>query len=167
MTSQTEVSMDELKAEAKALNIGGWQACKDPEKLKKKIADAKSGTSTRKKAPKLRVASSSGNARNDMIAKLEREDPDCKYMTQGAGLTSAEADAKGVEIVKKENGDILYCGEDIVCRTDKQSYHDWQNDRNRTALKSMKSIDPDLETKSGGKKIQSVTEQPKVGRDPE
>ncbi len=166
MTSQ-ELSLDELKAEAKALNVGGWQACKDPEKLKQKIADAKAGETKRKSAPKLRVATMGENSRNKLIEQLEKDDPECKYITQAASLSAAEAESKGMEIVKKDNGDILYCGEDIVCRTEKKSYQEWQDNRTAGALKSMKSIDKDLSTKHGGKRIQAVTERPKQGIDPE
>lgn len=165
MTSQEE--MDALKAEAKELKVAGWQLCKDPEKLKQKIADAKAGGTERKKAPKLRVAMTGENSRNRMIEQLEKDDPDCKYLTQSSKLTPSEAETKGIEIVKKDNGEILYCGEDIVCKTDRNSYYEWQNNRTKGALNSMKSIDKDLSTKHGGKRIQAVTERPKEGRDPE
>lgn len=169
MTSQeVEVSMDELKAEAKELNITSWQVFKDPEKLKAKIEEVKaSGGVQRKKAPKLKVSGLSGTSRNEIIRELEKNDPGCKYITQKASITSAEAEAKGMEIVKKENGDVMYCGEDVVCRTDEDSYKEWQSNRTKNALTAMKSIDKDLSTKHGGKKIQSLTEQPKTGRDPD
>lgn len=168
MTSQneeTEVNIDALKAEAKELGVAGWQAAKDPAKLQAKIDEAKRGT-VRKKAPKMTVLAGAGNNRNAVIKALEDKDPDCKYLTQNAKLTPAEAEAKGFEIVKKDNGDLMYCGGDIIVRTDKQSYIDWQNDRTEASLNSMKSIDKDLSTEGGGQLIQSATENVKRGIDP-
>lgn len=166
MTSQIEeVDMDALKAEAKELNVPGWQVTKDPEKLKKKIDEAKG--SKRSKAPKLHVSMSGESSRNKLIERLDKEDPECKYMTQSASLTQAEAEAKGIEIVRKNNGELMYCGEDIVCRTDKESYYEWQNNRTKESLEAMKSIDKDLDTERGGKKIQALTERVRAGSGPE
>ena len=167
MTSQetsTEV-MEALKAEAKELGVAGWQVTKDPEKLQAKIDEAKKGT-VRKKAPKMSVDVGSGDDRNSRIEALEAKDPGCKYLTQNAKLTQAEAEAKGFEIVKKDNGDLLYCGSDIIVRTDKDSYYEWQNNRTERSLNSMKSIDKDLSTEGGGQLIQSATERAKKGIDP-
>ena len=119
MTSQetgTEVNMEALKAEAKELGVAGWQVTKDPEKLQAKIDEAKKG-SVRKKPPRMSVRTAGGSDRNSVIAALEAKDPDAKYLTQNAKLTQADADAKGYEIVKGANGDVLYCGSDIVVRT--------------------------------------------------
>ena len=165
MTSQEETNIDALKAEAKELGVAGWQAMKNPEKLQAKIDEAKKGT-VRKKAPKMQVTTGAGNGRNAMIAKLEAQDPDCKYLTQNAKLTAAEAEAKGFEIVKKDNGDLMYCGGDIIVRTDKESYNAWQNGRTESSLRAMKSIDKDLSTEGGGQMIQSATENPKKGINP-
>jgi len=166
MTNQ-EIDMEALKAEAKKLNVPGWQATKDPEKLQAKIDEAKK-TGGRSKAPKLRVATSGESSRNKLIEQMEREDPECKYLTQSSALTQAEAKAKGIEICKEPNGDFIYCGEDIVCRTDKESYYEWVDKRNADATRSMKSIDKDLSTKHGGKHIQSLNSKAKTGRaDPE
>jgi hypothetical protein len=162
MTSQ-ETDMDTLKAEAKALKVPGWQLMKDPEKLAQKIEDAKK-SGGRKKAPKLRVTTSGESSRNKLIERLEKEDPDSKYMTQNSSLTQAQAQAKGLEICKEPNGDLIYCGEDIVCRTDKDSYYEWQNKRNADATRAMKSIDKDLSTEKGGKHIQSLSQRAKTGR---
>jgi len=167
MTSQADERLDKLKAEAKAMGtVTGWQSMKDADKLQAKIDEAKGGVK-RSKAPKMTVMGSGGNDRNSVIARLEKEDPECTYLTQSASLTAAEAEAKGFEIVKKDGGGILYCGNDIVVRTDKNSYVEWQNSRTNQALTSMKSIDKDLSTEGGGRKVQSLTEKPKQGRDPE
>jgi hypothetical protein len=171
MVSQEVVGaeeMDALKAEARELKIKGYGLIKDPDKLRAKIEEAKTmevttevETPKRKKAPKMQVASVGENTRAKLIAQLEKEDPECKYIFQAAGLSQSEALAKGLEIVTKDNGEIMYHGNDIVCRTDKQSYIDWQNDRTKHSLKAMKSIDKDLSTEGGGRKIQSVSESPK------
>lgn len=166
-TIQDEVTnIETLKAEAKELGVTGWQAMKDPEKLKAKIEDAKAGAS-RSVAPKMVVTTSGGNDRNSVLSKLEKENPGVKYLTQSSKLTPAEAAAKGFEIVRKDNGDILYCGNDIIVRTDKQSYNEWQQARNDNSLQAMKSIDKDLSNEGGGRKIQAVTERAKKGVDPE
>jgi len=167
MTSQetsTEV-MEALKAEAKELGVAGWQVTKDPEKLQAKIDEAKKGA-VRKKAPKMSVNVGEGNHRNETIKALEAKDPDCKYLTQNAKLTPAEAEAKGFEIVKQNNGDLMYCGSDIIVRTDKESYYEWHDNRTERSLNSMKSIDKDLSTEGGGQLIQSATERVKKGIDP-
>jgi hypothetical protein len=177
MTSQEEVTTDEvadvlsgLKAQAKELGVTGWQACKDPEKLIAKIEEAKtmaiSQEETRKTAPKMGVFNAGQNSRNQVIARLEKEDPACKYMTQRAGITPEELAAKGLEVVKKPNGEIIYHGADIVCRTEKESYYKWQQSRNDFALEGMKSIDKDLSTDGGGRKIQALTEHAKQGINP-
>lgn len=167
MTSQVEeVNVEELRAEAKALNASGWQACKDPDKLKAKIEEAKLKNAERKKAPKMQVASVGENTRAKLIAKLEADDPESKYLTQAASISSEEINAKGLEVVKKSNGDIMYHGSDIVCRTDKRSYYDWQNARSAHATEAMKAIDKDLSTEGGGRRIQSVTENVKQGFSP-
>jgi hypothetical protein len=163
MTSQENVvDIESLKDEAKELGMSGWQACKDPEKLLQKIEEFKE-SGKRKKAPKLRVAGYGENSRSKLIAELERDDPDAKYILQAAGITPEEASIKGMEIVKKANGDVMYCGNDIVCRTDKESYNEWVDGRNNRALNAMKSIDRDLTSERGGKKIQSLKSSPKTG----
>jgi hypothetical protein len=154
MTTQ-EIDIDVLKAEAKELGVPGWQACKDADKLMKKIEEAKT-SGQRKTAPKFNVATQGSGSRNKQIAELEKN-----------SLTAAEAEAKGIEIVRKANGDLMYIGEDIVCRTDKKSFEEWQKKRTESQLMSMRSIDKDLSLKRGGKRIQAVTERPKEGFDPE
>lgn len=165
MTSTEEtVNMDELKAEAKALNIGGWQATKDPVKLKAKIDAAKaSGGNIRKKAPKMPIKSGNVSSREEMIKQLEKEDPDAKYVTKAAGTSSDELLAKGLEQVKKSNGDPIFIGNDIVCRTDREQYNKWENARREQSLQGMKSVDKDLDIGRGGKRIQALTEQPQSG----
>lgn len=172
MTSQIEVEIDEmeaLKERAKELKIRGYGLIKDPEKLRQKIEMAEIESEPvveekpRKKAPKMRVGGFGANNRNKVIRDLDAKDPDCKYMTQSSSLSAAEADSKGLQIVKKPNGEIMYCGNDIICRTERESYYEWQKDRTEDALTAMKSIDKDLSTEGGGRKIQSLTERPKNG----
>lgn len=157
MTSQIEeVNIDELKARAKELNVPGWQATKDPAKLAQKIADAEKGEKSI--APMFNVTLTGDGTRNSIITDLEKANPGRKYLTQNASLTASQAKIKGVEIAKAENGEIINCGEDIVCFTDEASYYKWQNDRNSKSLQGMKSIDKDLSDKHGGKRIQSRKE---------
>ncbi len=169
MTSQTEeTTIDKSRLEvAKGLGIKGAHLIKDPAKLEAKIAEAESmQTETkveRKAPPKMKVFKAGEGTRKQQIARLEAEDPDATYMTQKAGITQDELAAKGLEVVKKSNGDRMYIGDDIVVRTDKNSYKEWQDSRTEYALNGMKSIDKDLDVGSGGKRIQAVTEQAKSG----
>lgn len=170
MTSQeNEMTMDvdALKAKARELGVSGWQACKDAEKLQAKIDAALESGNKRKKPPKMAAALNLSSDREVLIRHLEREDPDSKYLTYNAKLTPSEAEAKGFEIVKKDNGDVMYCKNDIVVRTDKESYYQWQNNRTAGSLKSMRSIDKDLQLERGGRKIQAFTESAKQGIDPD
>lgn len=177
MTSQIE-DIDTLKAEAKALGMKGYGPAKDAEKLAAKIEEFKATMSDepvvetpapvqRKKAPRMSVLKTGESRRADLIARLEREDPDCKYLTQSASMTPAEASAKGFEIVTKSGGEYLYCGNDIVVRTDKESYYEWQNNRTEQSLQAMRSIDKDLKQERGGRKIQALRETEKQGIDPD
>jgi hypothetical protein len=168
MTDQeTTVDIEALKAEAKALDVKGWQATKDPDKLIAKIEEAKSMRTEvaekRSTAPKMKVFNAGENTRNQVIARLEKADPDCKYLTQKAGISADELASKGLELVKQDNGEVMYHGGDVICRTDKNSYYEWQNSRTEYSLKGMKSIDKDLDTEGGGRKIQSLKEQAKSG----
>lgn len=171
MTSQVETNIEELKAEAKSLGVKGWQLMKDPEKLQAKIDEAKAvevaeAAPKRKAPPKMQVSFTGENKRRTLIERLEREDPTCKYLTKSNSFSPAEAKAKGFEIVRKENGDIMYCGDDIVVRTEKDSYYEWQRKRGEHATNAMKAIDPLLDTEGGGKKVQSLQERPKQGINP-
>lgn len=165
MTSQEEPTIDALKAEAKELNVVGWQACKDPEKLQAKIDEAKKGTG-RSKAPKMTVLAGAGNNREAILKGLMKDDPESQYLTQSSRLTASEAQAKGFEIVRKADGEIMYCGSDIVVRTDKEYFDKVQDDIRADSLRAMKSIDKTLTTDGGGQMIQSVTEKPKQGIEP-
>jgi hypothetical protein len=168
MTSTEETAgMDALKAEAKELGVTGWQAMKDPTKLQAKIDTAKASGPVRKKAPKMVVASVGENSRTKTLANLEKGDPDSKYITQSASKTHEEIAAKGLEVMKKPNGEVMYVGNDIVCRTERESYNEWQNQRTNHSLKAMQSIDKDLEVGRGGKRIQALTERTKQGFDSE
>ena len=164
MTSTENMAeIDVLKAKAKELGISGWQTFKDPVKLQAKIDDATAGGNVLKKAPKMTVAGIGEDTRATTIADLERKDPDSKYITQSASKSHSEIAAKNLEIMRKPNGDIMYLGNDIICRTDRESYYDWQNGRTEHSLKSMRAIDKDLSSETGGKRIQSLTERPKQG----
>ena len=168
MTSQNETTIDKSRLEyAKTLKIQGAHLIKDPEKLEAKIAEAESmQTETkveRKAPPKMKVFKAGEGTRKKQIARLEAEDPDAKYMTQKAGITADELAAKGLEIVKKSNGESMYIGDDVVVRTDKKSYNEWQNSRTEYALNGMKSIDKHLDSGNSGSKIQAVREHAKSG----
>jgi len=163
MASEEEANLIKLKAEAKELGVTGWQSFSDPAKLIAKIEEAKLSEGARKKAPDMMVATSGENTRDKLIQKLEAEDLDAKYLFQSSNLTAEEAKMKGFEIVKKENGEVLSHGNDIVCRTSRKSYYKWQNDRAAHSAKAMQSIDKDLTTDGGGRKIQALKEAPKKG----
>lgn len=167
MTSTNEMTeIEVLKAKAKELGISGWQTFKDPVKLQARIDEVGEVGTVRKSPPKMSV-SRRGRNREETIALLEREDPQSKYLTKSASTSHEELLANGFEVMKKPNGETMFLGNDIICRTDKESYYECQNADTEDSLKAMRSIDKDLEVGRGGKRIQALKERPKQGEDSE
>lgn len=161
MTSQEKTENSELIAEAKELGI------KSPHMssvigLKKKVDDAKMATEetekveevvatepVRKIAPSMVVSGVGEDSRTKLINELEASDPDCKYLFQAASVTDEQLKAKGLE----RTGQRLK--NDIVVRTQKDSFTEYQKSKNEGQRRMMDSID------SVGTKIKSLKSQAK------
>jgi len=156
MTSQT-TKMEELKAEAKALGIKGAHFFKSEESLQDKIDSVKTVEPVveqpkRKPAPKMSVAGILTDDRAALVERLEKEDPDCKYIFQSGDISDRELAAKGLERTEYS------LKNDILCRTDRESYIKVQDAKRQAQYDSMQRID-------GGKGIiDNHTETPKVPR---
>lgn len=90
----------------------------------------------RKKAPSMSVANISNDDRTDLVTRMEREDPDCKYIFQSGNATDRELLAKGLE----RTG--LSVKNDVLCRTMRDSYDGYISDKNQAQHESMQRIDP-------------------------
>ena len=171
MTSQENSNgkMDELKAEAKGLGIKSPHFFKTEEALQAKIDVAKAELAKetveepvvqeqkvvtepkRKKAPKMQVTNLGRDGRTELIARLEREDPECKYAFDKGSVTDDELAAKGFERT------TYSLGNDIVIRTDKEAFTEYHSVKRQAQTDLMKAIDTE------GKSIGSVTETQKKG----
>ena len=89
----------------------------------------------RKKAPRMTVAGINTDSRTEAVARLEREDPDCKYIFQNSSISDKDLAAKGLE----RTGESVK--NDILCRTMKDSYEDVLNAKNEGQFESMQRID--------------------------
>lgn len=151
MTSQEDkTEKDVLVAQAKELGIKSPHTC-GVEKLKEKIAEAQANPVVeRKVAPKMVVTGKKEDSRTKRINELEAENPGIKYLTKKAGTTAAQLKAAGLESTGE------YLKNDLICRTDKDSYNEWIDARNSAARRTMDSIDTE------GTKIKSHSAQAKV-----
>jgi len=89
----------------------------------------------RKVAPSMNVSNIARDDRTALIDDLQAKDPDCKYMFQSSRVTDKELAAKGLERTE------FALKNDIVCRTLKDSFENWQDTKNETEFESMQRID--------------------------
>ena len=160
MTSQNE-NKAELVNEAKELGIKGAHLM-GVETLEKRIAEAKeepvkeetpvAAKPLRKKAPSIKVAGLTTQTRQQLIERLEREDPESKYVLQPSAMTGDKLAAKGLEAT----GETI--GNEIVCRTSMESYAGMMKARNVQQREMMNAIDPAEE------RIKSFDASPAKGR---
>jgi hypothetical protein len=149
MASQKAVKTDErleLESVARGLGVKGFLP-KDDEVLKTKIAEAQVIDTEevetvvakvevkRKTAPRMNVAGIGRDDRAALVERLEREDPECKYLFQAGTVTNRELAAKGLERTDYS------LKNDIVCRTIKDSYEEMLNVRNEGSYEAMGRID--------------------------
>jgi len=145
MTSQVEdqagIELQELRQRAKDLKVKGCGILQ-ADKLIEKIAEAEgkmivpaAEDAPRKKAPKMKAFNIKQDDRAKKVAELEAADPGAKYIFQPAKITDDELEAKGFERTSVSTRN------DILVRTDKESYEQVQKDRNAYRLKNMKRID--------------------------
>lgn len=89
----------------------------------------------RKKPPRLNVAGIGRDDRAALVARLEQEDPECKYIFQSSNITQRELTAKGLE--KTEYS----LKNDVLCRTLRDSYEEMLQLRNEGSYEAMGRID--------------------------
>ena len=89
----------------------------------------------RKKAPRMTVAGINNDARTEAVNRLEREDPECKYIFQNSSISDKDLAAKGLE----RTGETVK--NDILCRTMKDSYEEVLSAKNEGQYEAMQRID--------------------------
>jgi hypothetical protein len=89
----------------------------------------------RKKAPSMSVSAVNNDARTKAVERLEREDPECKYIFQNSSISDKDLAAKGLE----RTGESVK--NDIICRTTKESYEGVLSAKNEGQFESMQRID--------------------------
>jgi hypothetical protein len=89
----------------------------------------------RKLPPRMNVAGLGRDDRSALIERLEREDPECKYIFQSSTITQRELAAKGFERTDYS------LKNDVVCRTIKDSYEEMLEVRNEGSYEAMGRID--------------------------
>ena len=147
MTTQT---MDTLKEEAKALKIKGYHLMGE-ERLVEEVQKAKAVEPVRKKAPRIKVETATGNHRQQKLDMLNAANPEYEHQYRLVGTDPRVIEAKGFEVVEGES-----LGDEIVVRTMKDSFVEWQNARNAAEAEKMeRGID------STGTKIMRQTASPK------
>lgn len=155
MTSQEKTDNAELIEEAKELGIKSPHMCsvvglqQKVDDAKMEIANAVVEAPVRKKAPSMVVKSINEDSRTKLINELEAADPECKYLFQASSVTDDQLIAKGLERTGKR------LKNDIVVRTRKDSFIEYQEAKNEGQRKMMDSID------SIGTKIKSLKSQAK------
>jgi hypothetical protein len=70
-----------------------------------------------------------------MVERLEKEDPDSKYIMQAGTISNRELAAKGFERTD------FSVKNDIVCRTNREDYDANLNNLNETSYEAMGRID--------------------------
>jgi len=170
MTKQEQIDNAELVEQAKALKTPSWHlksVSRVAEEVEKELKERDSkpepevvepvevkapAEQKRKRAPKMSVSSINEDSRAQLLRKLNAEDPECHYKFETAGISDEKLLAKGFE----RTGYSLK--NDIVVRTDRESYLANKAARGAHQQRLMESIDTD------GDKIQSLTESPKMGK---
>ena len=89
----------------------------------------------RKPAPSMSIGTVSVDERTELIEKLQKEDPECKYVFQESSITNEQLAAKGLQRTEHK------LRNDIVCRTVKTSYEGWIAAKNKFNTEQMESID--------------------------
>ena len=152
MTSQKVEKTDErMKLEAVAREMGmKGRFPTDDDALEAKIAEAQTTEAVvvekvepvvdapvvkRKPAPRMIVDNLYRDDRTAMVAKLEKEDPDSKYIMQSGTISNRELAAKGFERTD------FSVKNDIVCRTNREDYDANLNNLNETSYAAMGRID--------------------------
>lgn len=168
MTSQEENNVEALRAEAKELGVKSWHVLGE-ERLILEVAKVKGGSSEpaeapeqevkpkvtekRSKAPRMNVSNIQRDDRTAMIERLDAEEPDCKHILQAGSVTDRELAAKGLERTEYS------VKNDVVCRTMKDSYEEWQQAKIDANYDAMQAID------GGTGQVEALTEIVKKPKD--
>jgi hypothetical protein len=146
MTTQT---IDTLREEAKALKVKSWHVLGEDrliEEIQKAKADKTDAVPTaepaRKKAPRMKVETASVNHRQKKLDLLNDASPEYEHQYRMVGTDPRVIEAKGFEVVEGE-----FLGDEIVVRTMKDSFVEWQNARNDAEAKKMERGIDDTNTK--------------------
>ena len=146
MTTQI---IDTLREEAKALKIKSWHVLGEDrliEEIQKAKADKTDAVVTaepaRKKAPRMVVETANTNHRQKKLDLLNDANPEYEHQYRAVGTDPRAIEARGFEIVDGE-----YLGDEIVVRTMKDSFLEWQNARNHAEAQKMERGIDDTNTK--------------------
>ena len=149
-------TLEAKREKAKELKVKGYHLMGE-EKLDEVIAKAdnteaaKTAEPVRKKAPRMQVETTKVHARQKKLDELNALYPEYEHQYRLMGTDPRVIEAKGFEVVDGES-----LGDEIVVRTMKDSFIEWQNAMNSTEADKMeRGID---ET---GTKILRQTIQPK------
>lgn len=151
------IDIEAIRAEAKALGVKGWHLMGE-ERLLEEIEAAKKPAkveqSARKKAPRMRIEHVRENNRQHKLDELNALYPEYEHQYRLATTDPRKIEHSGFEIVDGEK-----LGDEIVVRTMKDSFVEWQNKKNKLSTDHMQAAFDDHE----GIKILSQTA---VGKDP-
>lgn len=155
MTSQEKEDNKELIDEAIELGIFNPKVF-SLENLKLKVAAAKfelkpeaeeketevtvQKEEQRSKAPRMNVSNINEDTRERVVAEMRAKEPENEFVFQRGDVTDTELQAKGLQRtgVSVKN--------DIICRTNKESFNEWMDTQREAELTKMSAIEKD----SGG-----------------
>lgn len=132
------IELEALKEEAKSLGVKGVHLYKDVDKLMEAMEKVKE-TPTRKTAPRMRVDTSRTSQRKKKIKELNKMNPEYEHQYRPVGTDPRIIEAQGFEVV---DGETL--GAEIVVRTMRDSFEEWQDKKNEYEADRMQAgIDSD------------------------
>jgi hypothetical protein len=148
MTSQEKEANKELIDEAQELGIYNPKVL-SLENLKLKVAEAKAPEpeaepevtvqkeEKRSKAPRMNVSNINEDTRERVVAEMRVKEPENEFLFMKGDVTDVELQAKGLQRtgVSVKN--------DILCRTNKESFKEWMDAKGDAALNSMRKIEKD------------------------
>lgn len=181
MTSQDKTENKELIEQARALKIKGWhfysiealekKVCEvlaaqlnkvdEPEEEAPVVAEVKveaapapqqanGGQEQRRVVPAMRVANARMNDRERVAMEHRRAEPDCEFVYQHSSVSNETLAAKGLQ-----RTDTLV-GNDVLCRTTKESFVAAMREYNEAAYEVAKAVEKDNEA---GQVVRRLTER--------
>ena len=162
MTSQEKEDNKELIDEAQELGIYNPKVL-TLENLKQKVAKAKAPEpeaekeevtvqkeEQRSKAPRMNVSNINEDTRERVVSEMRKKEPENEFVFQRGDVTDEELQAKGLQRtgVSVKN--------DIICRTNKESFNEWMDTQRDAELKKMSAIEKD--SGGSGRIVRKLTE---------